>query len=272
MHNLPFTETFLLLILVGVFSSLLASMIGLGGGLVAIPLISLVVGWDHSLQAKLISYASVLALSIFSSVKYFFQKRLPNFKAAFWILIGVIPATVICNIFVGPLFANIPKWVFHICYACVTFAVIILINLKDKISLKAPIKYYYLPICGLVVGILSGSFGLSGGVLFVPILAIGLKLPAKDIAVNSLALKLVTSFVNVIADLASGQYQSFEEHSVYWWAPLVIIIGAFIGSQIGPMFNKKMSNKQISIAFNIVLGAVLIWEITSVILMKENII
>lgn len=62
---------------------------------------------------------------------------------------------------------------------------------------------------------LAGSFGLSGGVLFVPFLVVGLKMEPKQVAVNSLTLKLVTSLANVITGLGAGQYQEFETNGVY---------------------------------------------------------
>lgn len=136
MHNLPLETTLPLLLLVGVFSSILASMIGLGGGLVAIPFISLVIGFDHSFQAKLIVYASVASLSLFAAFKYIRQKRKPDFKSAFFILIGTIPVTILCELFVSPKLSAIPKYVFTYCYGVIVIFVIALINFKHLIPFK----------------------------------------------------------------------------------------------------------------------------------------
>lgn len=136
MHHLSLETTLPLLLLVGVFSSILASMIGLGGGLVAIPFISLVIGFENNLQAKLIAYASIVALSLFAGIKYIRQKRKPDFKSAFWILIGVIPLTIICELFVGPKFSHVPKYIFTYVYGVIIVCVIILINIKNYIPYK----------------------------------------------------------------------------------------------------------------------------------------
>ncbi len=272
MHHLSLEITIPLLILVGIFSSILASMIGLGGGLVAIPFISLVVGFEHNLETKLISYSSIVSLSFFAAYKYIRQKRKPDFKNAFFILLGVVPLTVVCELFVSPPLANVPKYIFTYCYAFIVILVIALINFKHLIPYKGIAPTWSLPIFGAIVGVLAGSFGLSGGVLFVPFLVIGLKMEPKQVAVNSLILKLVTSLANVIAGLADHQYQNFEANGVFWWAPLAVIGGTIVGSQIGPIFNKRMSNRQISIGFNVVLGSIFVWELISATLMVEEIL
>lgn len=272
MHHLALETTIPLLILVGIFSSILASMIGLGGGLVAIPFISLVIGFENNLQAKLIAYASVASLSLFAAFKYIRQKRKPDFKSAFFILLGTVPITILCEIFVSPKLSEVPKYVFTYCYGVIVACVIALINLKHLIPYKGIAPTWSLPIFGAIVGVLAGSFGLSGGVLFVPFLVIGLKMEPKQVAVNSLTLKLVTSLANVIAGFGDRQYQEFEDHGVFWWAPLAVIGGTVIGSQIGPIFNKKMTNKQVAIGFNIVLGSICIWEFTSATLMYEGVL
>ena len=268
MYNLSIEATIPLLIMAGIVSSIIASLIGLGGGLVAIPLIMLVIG-DHNLEAKLIAYVSILVLSIFSIWKYKRQGLSPDWRNAIWIGLGVIPATVLCEHFVGPLLESYST-IFHFVYAGVVVIVTILIFFRDKWKIKK-LKTWTLPIFGLVIGSLSGSMGFSGGVLFMPLLTVGLKMDLKKAAVSSLALKLVAAFSNVITGIGSGHYQNFEANGVYWFLPLVIIIGSIVGSQIGPRLSKKMSIRQMDIFFLVVMLIIIAWELTRGILATSGI-
>ncbi len=260
--NLSLESAIPLLILIGIFSALIASMIGLGGGLIAVPLIMLVVG-EHQQGAKIISYVSIVALSLVASFKYYRQKRSPQWMMAGLILLGVLPSTALFVHFVGPI---IDKHIFHYLYAGVIVFVVILINLKDKIKIKR-LPNWSLPIFGILIGFMSGTFGLSGGVLFMPLLIIGLNMKLKDAAVTSLILKLGAALTNIVVIGASGQFQSdLVNVGIPWYFPLIIIGGAFIGSQIGPKLNTKLTDKHMKVLFNSIMSLMFVWEVVDGIL------
>ena len=261
--------TIILIILVGLGSSILASLIGLGGGIVAIPLILLVIGQGNTLYAKLIAYVSIFVLSIISLIKYSLQKRKPEWKQMILIAGGVVPTTILSELYLGPLLQQYSNY-FHIGFAILTLIVIVLINFKDKIKVKK-FPSYVLPFFGMVIGVAAGSMGISGGVLFVPLLIIGLKMNLKEAAVNSIFLKIFASLANIVVGLSSGQYGEFEVHGIVWYLPLIISIGSIIGSQIGPLISKKINNKQMTITFNTVMSLILVWEITVTILLFNGI-
>ncbi|WKX02539.1 hypothetical protein [Candidatus Mycoplasma mahonii] len=62
MSTLSTPSIILLLIIVGFLSAIIASLIRLWGGLIAIPLILLIIDEDKFLHAKLIAYVSIFAL------------------------------------------------------------------------------------------------------------------------------------------------------------------------------------------------------------------
>ena len=259
-EQLSWPYLIIILALIGVFSSMLASTIGLGGGLTAIPLIMLAIG-GHSLEAKLLSYCSIIALSLVATSKYYRQKRQPEWVKSFFILLGVIPITAICQIYLGPLLGTVAlKPYFHFLYALLVIIVILIVNFKNQLRPRH-LSNLNLFFSGLVIGFLSGSFGLSGGVFFIPLLLIGLNMKLKDAVVTSLFLKLGTSLVNVVAGIASMQFHKFASSGIPWFAPLLIISGALLGSQIGPRLNKLFSNRSINHIFNITLFVIFIWEI-----------
>ena len=108
---------------------------------------------------------------------------------------------------------------------------------------------------------MAGSFGLSGGVLYIPLLVIGLGMNLKNAAVTSLVLKMPTAIVNIITAGASGQFSSFEDNGLAWYLPLIVLAGSLIGSQIGPLLNKRMNDKQMLTVFNSVMSILVVWEV-----------
>ena len=270
MGSLSIEITIPLIILIGLFSSILASLIGFGGGVVSIPIIMLLIGTDKSLEAKLIAYVSILALASFALYRYIKQKRSPDWKKTMLIAIGVVPITVVSELYLGPILEQDEfKIYFHIAFVILVVVVMILINLKDKLSVKLPL--WILPLFGGIIGLASGSMGISGGVLFIPLLVIGLGMSLKKAAVNAIFLKIFAAAANITVGLSSGQYGDFTANGVLWYLPLIIVIGSIPGSFIGPMLSKKMTEKKTMILFNTVMGIILTWEITLTILISQGI-
>ena len=260
MYNLDLSIMIPMLILAGFASSIIASLIGVGGGLVAIPIILLVIG-DHTVEAKAIAYVSIAALSVVAIFKYKKQGLSPEWRTAFYVLIGVIPLTVICEIYVGPALDNEElKMYFNLLFAIVTVFVLLLVVFKDRIKVNK-LKNWQLPFAGAVIGSVAGSLGISGGVLFMPLLTVWMKMDIKKAAVSTLSLKLFTALANISAAGISGQFSAFESHGVIWFAPLIIIIGSITGSQIGPLLSKKMSNKAMQNTFITTMSLIAIWEL-----------
>jgi len=260
-----------LIIFAGLFSAVIASMMGLGGGIVAIPIIMLIVD-NHSQEAKIIAYASIIFLSIVSIFRYHRFKKRPDVKCAFAILIGVLPVTIVSVIYLSPLLnTEAMKPYFELMYAVIVLLVLVLINIKDRFK-KRKLPLWSLPFFGTVVGFLSGSFGFSGGVLFIPLLVIGLSMSLKKAAVTSLLLKLVTAAVNISVAGGSGQFNSFALDGVYEWLPLLILPGSFIGALIGPRISKIITDKSMMKVFNVVMITIVIWEVINSILMFKHIL
>ncbi len=256
-----------LLILIGFLTSILSSIIGLGAGLVSIPLILLLVNSD-TVVAKSIAYVSIFALSAFALYKYIRLKRFPQWDKTMLVGLGAVPISVISVLYIGPLLVNY-KVIFNILFAALTVIVILLINFKDKIRINIPT--YLLPVMGMIIGLSSGALGISGGVLFIPLLVIGRGMTLKDAAVNSIMLTLMISFANIMTGIGTGSYSHFESNGFPWYLPLIIIAGSIPGALIGPLISKRIQHNHVQLILNIVLSGVVVWEVTSAILISQGI-
>jgi len=78
---------------------------------------------------------------------------------------------------------------------------------------------------GMVAGVLSGFFGIGGGVLLVPLMAIVLHIPLRVIAGTSLAVFILPSIIGAFTHWHLGHVD------VHLWLPLVL--AGITGSQVG---------------------------------------
>lgn len=86
-------------------------------------------------------------------------------------------------------------------------------------------KFLPLVILGIAAGVLSGLFGVGGGVIIVPALALVLRMPQRLAAGTSVAAVLPAAIVGAITYAIQGH--------VDWIAGALLAIGIVIGAQIG---------------------------------------
>lgn len=81
------------------------------------------------------------------------------------------------------------------------------------------------PISGLVVGVMTGFFGVGGGFLIVPALVLALGLSMRIAVGTSLAIIAINSVSGILAHLPTGGFDCE--------VALVFVAGGFVGSQLG---------------------------------------
>lgn len=103
---------------------------------------------------------------------------------------------------------------------------------------------------GLVSGLMSGLFGVGGGVIIVPLLVLFLAFPQRLAAGTSLAAIVPTAAVGVISYAVHG--------SVAWIPALLLAAGAIVGAQIGTALLPKVSQSTLRWFFVAFLVAVIV--------------
>jgi uncharacterized protein len=78
---------------------------------------------------------------------------------------------------------------------------------------------------GAAAGVLAGFFGVGGGILFVPTLALGLGLTQLEAEATSLAA--------IIPAVAAGAWRQHEHGNVRWRAAAIIGVASVAGVEAG---------------------------------------
>lgn len=234
---------------ISVAAGLLGSLLGLGGGIIIVPALTLLLGLDikYAIGASILAVIATGSASAASYVRH----RIANMR------VGMLmeTATVIGAISRQYLFI-----IFAAVMAATTLAM--LRSQKDiplhdvpadKLSdrLRLHTSYYDhaigqtveyrvtraplgLAVSGLA-GLLGGLLGIGGGVLQVPLMSLGMAMPLKASTATSSFIMGVTAAAGAGVYLAHGMIQPFVA------GPVVagIFIGARIGTQLLPRLHAR---------------------------------
>jgi uncharacterized protein len=215
-------------------ASSIGSLLGIGGGVIIVPtLIS--IGITKEL-ASVSSSLTVFVMAVLSSYTYTKRKQV-DIKTAVMIASGSIPGSY----FGVHLNSLISSKVFNILFGGLILLLLVLMLAKDKLTkmkLGQISKFFF----GLFIGILSGLFGIGGGPITVPVLLVFFALQQKVVSGTSSYITLITALTSVLSNVVSGN----NDLSL----SIAMIPGAIIGAKVGTFFNKKVSERSLTIIFN----------------------
>ncbi|MCH8995863.1 MAG: sulfite exporter TauE/SafE family protein [Nitrosopumilus sp.] len=232
------------LIPLGFAAGLLGSIIGLGGGIIIVPVLTFF-GFSPALAASNSIFA-VFSNAIASSISYAKQRRI-EYSIGLKLGLLSIPGTV-----VGALISSeITPSLFKILFALILIFASVYIFSKRKIE---PKKYniskqiMILAIgASFVAGIMSGLFGVGGGIIFVPLMVIAMGLSMKNAAPTSQFILLFASGSALVTHTLLG-------HPDFYQA-LLLATGAFVGGLVGARLSLEIKENSLKILISIVMVA-----------------
>jgi len=227
---------------------IIASMLGIGGGLLMVPGLMILFGFDPVMAAGT-GAVTTMAVGIFTSIS---QKKYgdTDYRLGMAVAAGAVPAA-----FVGSYLCGItPESGIMLLLAALMFMASWGL-LKGRVEgEKRSFPLYYYIILGAVAGLLAGMVGIGGGVLFVPILMFtGMK--AHEATATS-------SFIIIFSGTASATGHILFGH-VNLLAALVIVLAIIPGTYIGVKLARDVEEKKMKRAFGIFLILValrLVWR------------
>jgi uncharacterized membrane protein YfcA len=233
--------TLVINLLIGLVAGVLAGMFGIGGGVVIVPALILLSGFSIVLANGTSLAALLLPVGILAVMSYY-RADLIDLKIsglmATGLIIGVIAGSFIAlNIptnslkFIYGLFLLYVSWNFmkpmELWRKYIRKEEIIIENKQEKSH--RDYKLYFFPLVGLSAGVMSGLFGIGGGLVIVPMLIAFLHMDTKRAVGTSLgALLLPVTLPGVLIYYNAGQLNI--PYAVTVAAGLVL--GALVGAKI----------------------------------------
>ncbi|NQV39811.1 MAG: sulfite exporter TauE/SafE family protein [Nitrosopumilus sp.] len=230
------------LIPLGFAAGLLGSMIGLGGGIIIVPILTFL-GFPPTAAASNSLFAA-LSNATASTISYSKQKRI---KYSLGIKLGLlsIPGTILGAI----ISTDVAPDIFKILFGFVLIASAAYIFLRKKIETKEKTISKQMMIFAIgasfFAGIISSFFGIGGGIIFVPLMVVGMGMAMKKAAPTSQMILLFASLSGVIVHSLLG-------HPDFLQAGM-LSIGSFIGGLVGARLSIDIKERYLQILVTLVI-------------------
>ena len=230
------------LIPLGFVAGVLGSMIGLGGGIIVVPVLTFA-GFTPTLAASNSLFAA-FSNAIASTISYSRQKRI-EYSIGLKLGLLSIPGTIL-GAYIS---SDVTPGIFKILFGLVLIFSSIYIFLKRRIESRQynTSKQVMLLVIGasFFAGIISSFFGIGGGIIFVPLMMIAMGMGMKKAAPTSQLILLFASFSGLVTHSLLGHPDYFQS--------LLLAIGAFGGGLVGARLSLEIKERWLQILVSVVI-------------------
>jgi len=266
------TETFFLLVLLGLGIGTLGTLIGAGGGFILVPVLILLFPNLNPQITTAISMAVVAINASTGTIAYMQSKRI-DYKSGLIFALATIPGSII-----GVLTTKIiPKNQFNILFGIVLIILAIFLFIrggkKKKLSTQHTKKsghthhtitdkqgetysytfnMQYGILLSIVVGFLSPLLGIGGGIIHVPAMTEWLQFPVHIATATSHFVLAIMSTVSVIVHFIEGSYQDAATIKMIVALAIGVIPGALLGAKLSSKVKGTFIIKALAISLAIV--------------------
>ena len=255
---------------VSVFVGVITSMLGIGEGVLLVPFLTLAAGIPIQI-AIATSLVSTIANSSAASMTYVKDCRL-NLRLALWFATTATLGAIIGAEIAAQINRTLLTEVFAA--ALVATAVVMFLRRKEVDAMQSTrlrdVQYdrfqlggsytntmgerlvtYQVrnPLLGLLSGFVAGNasglLGIGGGIINVPVMTLGMRVPIKVATGTSALIIGLTTAVGAIIYYANGFVQPL--------LAAIVLEAVFLGALIGPRLQGKIRNEALTASFAVVL-------------------
>jgi len=230
------------LIPLGFAAGILGSMIGLGGGIIIVPILTFF-GFPPTVAASNSLFAA-FSNSVASTISYSKQKRI-EYSLGLKLGLLAIPGTILGAIISTDLVPDLFKILFG--FILITSAVYIFLRKQVESREKIISKQLIIFIVGasFFAGIISSFFGIGGGIVFVPLMVVGMGLSMKKAAPTSQLILLFASLSGIIVHSVLGHPDFLQSG--------FLAIGSFFGGLVGAKLSLSVRERNLKILISVIL-------------------
>jgi len=249
-------STWIWLTLLGSVTGAISGVLGIGGGLLMVPALTLL--GVSLVQATATSLVGVFLSALSGSVQNW-RRGMLNLPEVLALALFGIPMAQL-GAWLGD---RLPESWLAVCFALLMVCAIYFLNLKQKLQQQTtgtevtlhPWNWRPVAQIGLLAGVLSGLFGVGGGVVMVPLQMLLLG--------ESIKAAVRTSLGAIAPIAASGLLQHAWNQNVLWGAGLCLGVGGMLGAQFGTRLLPRLPDRVVNLLFRCLLfglAGYMIWR------------
>jgi uncharacterized membrane protein YfcA len=229
----PSRYRWLWLLGIGAVAGFLSGIFGVGGGVVIVPLLVLLLGFDQKLAAGT-SLAAIVPTSLVGVISYSVTCNVSWISGAL-LAVGAVGGAQLGTLLLHRLPQRVIRWAFIAFMMVVVVSLFVVVPSRGDTVDYTPLSIAGLIAVGVVVGILAGILGIGGGVVVVPVLI--LVFGASDLVAKG------TSLLMMVPTAISGTFGNTRRSNVNLRAAALIglaacvtvTLGAFVAGTISPL-------------------------------------
>ena len=223
-------------LLAGGFIGAVLGFIGAGGAMLSVPILLYIFGFTAQ-AATTAALAVVLSAAISGLLPKIKSKEVLFKEASIIWALGLVT-----NIGFSLIVYRLSDSVITTGFSLVLFLAGTAMLIKPIAGTEKKIPIFWLVLISLVIGSMTGLFGIGGGFLAIPILVLFFKVPQGKAAGTSLAIIAINSITAFF-----GHYQSWSE--VTWTVPIVMSIAAVIVARFASIKSGQVNQVILKKAF-----------------------
>lgn len=215
-------------LLAGAFIGAVLGFIGAGGAMLSVPILLYI--FDFTPQAATTAALAVVLSAAISGLlpKIKSEEVLFNEALVIWGL------GLVTNIGFSVVAHRLSDSVITTGFSIVLLSAGTMMLIKPVAGTEKKVPFFWLVVISLIIGSITGLFGIGGGFLAIPILVLFFKNPQGKAAGTSLAiiaLNSVTAFF--------GHYQSWQE--VTWTVPVCMALAAIVVARLASIKSGQLN-------------------------------
>ena len=228
----------LTLLVLGLCGGVLSGLVGVGGGIVFVPALLYVAGWNIT-EAVAASLAIIVFSSLSGTIRNARSENPVDWGTAGLLSLAVAPATLI-GVGISSVSPDaVVKLAFAALLLCLAYPTARGGSRGVESSKRIPVALVLA--AGVGIGALSGLVGVGGGVLMVPLMVLGMGISTKTAISTSLAVVLSAGVVGALGYIVAG--------AMNLAALPPLIVGAMAGAWLGVRLRDPMPDRLLRIGF-----------------------
>ena len=235
-------------LLAGGFIGAVLGFIGAGGAMLAVPILLYI--FDFTPQTATTAALAVVLTAAISGL----LPKIKNKEVLFKEALTIWALGLSTNIGFSILVYRISSSVLTTGLAIVLITAGTTMLIKPVAGTEKKVPLFWLILISLIIGMITGLFGIGGGFLAIPILVLFFKVPPAKAAGTSLAIIAINSITAFF-----GHYQSWDD--VNWVIPLAMAVAAVIVARLASIKSGQVNPVILKKAFAILLYAIAIFTL-----------
>ena len=235
-------------LIAGGFIGAVLGFIGAGGAMLTVPILLYI--FDFTPQTATTAALAVVLTAAISGLLPKIKSKEVLFREAFIIWALGLSTNIGFSILVYRLSDSVLTT--GLALVLITAGMTMLI--KPIAGTEKKVPFFWLVVISLVIGSMTGLFGIGGGFLAIPILVLFFKVPQGKAAGTSLAIIAINSITAFF-----GHYESWPD--VTWTAPIAMAISAVVIARLASIKSGQMNPTVLRKSFAFLLYAVAIFTL-----------